>query len=338
MTTPGASTPSFSDKTDLNTENNPYSIALDDLNGDEKPDLVVTNLNSNTVSVFLNTTPGGAPTPSFSAQPDLITGSNPHSIAIGDFNGDGKPDIAVANQNSNTVSVFLNTSTMIPPSYALNVNAINGTVAVNPASGPYNFGTSVTLTPTAFMGYAFVNWTGNIPAGHETDNPLTVIMDANKTITANFVIQQSTNVQMTAGWNLASVPRIQTNDSASVIFPGKIGSVFEYNTATRDYTSAATLSNGPGYWFNYQTTGNITITGSAPGTLTVAVSQTGWVLVGSRNVQVQTSTLILSNGATIVGSIYRYNAITKMYSTTTVINPGDAVWINISKACTITIP
>jgi hypothetical protein len=35
-------------------------------------------------------------------------GSNPASVAVADFNGDGKPDIAVANFDSNTISIFLN--------------------------------------------------------------------------------------------------------------------------------------------------------------------------------------------------------------------------------------
>jgi hypothetical protein len=34
--------------------------------------------------------------------------TNPDSIAVGDFNGDGKPDLAVGNYTSTNVSVLMN--------------------------------------------------------------------------------------------------------------------------------------------------------------------------------------------------------------------------------------
>ncbi len=43
----------------------------------------------------------------FGAKTDFATGTVPISVAIGDLNGDGKPDLAVANSNSSTVSVLL---------------------------------------------------------------------------------------------------------------------------------------------------------------------------------------------------------------------------------------
>src|SRR5439155_1133179 len=97
-----ASAQGFGAKTDFTTGNNPYSVAIGDLNGDGKPDLAVANYNSSTVSVLLGT--GGG---SFGPKTDFATGSNPFSVAIGDLNGDGRPDLAVANINAQTVSVLL---------------------------------------------------------------------------------------------------------------------------------------------------------------------------------------------------------------------------------------
>lgn len=85
------------------------------------------------------------------------------------------------------------TFTQIPvTTYAL-TTTINGQGSVNPSSGTYEAGTSVSMTATAASGWQFDNWSGG-----STSNPATVVMDANKNITANFsqiVIDQSITIQ-----------------------------------------------------------------------------------------------------------------------------------------------
>jgi hypothetical protein len=103
---------SFAAKQDFVTGAQPWSVAIGDLDGDGKPDLAVVNNASNTVSVFRNTaTSGSIGSGSFAAKQDFTTGTNPGSVAIGDLDGDGKPDLVLANQSSNTVSVLRNTAT-----------------------------------------------------------------------------------------------------------------------------------------------------------------------------------------------------------------------------------
>ena len=45
---------------------------------------------------------------SFIDRTDFGAGITPHSVAVGDFNGDGTPDLAVANLYSANVSVLIN--------------------------------------------------------------------------------------------------------------------------------------------------------------------------------------------------------------------------------------
>ena len=56
---------------------NPFSVAVADVNGDGKPDLVTANFYGNTVSVLLNTTATGATTPTFAAQATFAVGPAP---------------------------------------------------------------------------------------------------------------------------------------------------------------------------------------------------------------------------------------------------------------------
>ena len=109
-TAPGATTPSFAAQQTFATGSEPYSVTAADVNGDGKPDLIVANSADSTVSVLLNTTAPGATTPSFAAQQTFATGSMPDSVTAADVNGDGKPDLIVANNTDSTVSVLLNTT------------------------------------------------------------------------------------------------------------------------------------------------------------------------------------------------------------------------------------
>jgi hypothetical protein len=84
----------------------PRGIVVAEITGDGKPDLVVTTspavfvvTNDATPSVIL----GGAAA-SYTA-PDGLDG---YGTAVGDFNGDGKPDIATGGRSTHTVHVFLN--------------------------------------------------------------------------------------------------------------------------------------------------------------------------------------------------------------------------------------
>src|SRR5439155_18991020 len=82
----------------------PRSVAVGDFNGDGVPDLAVANFGSGTdsdpgsISVLL-----GAGDGTFQAAQPFAAGGTPVSVAVADFDGDGKPDLAVASVYSNSV-------------------------------------------------------------------------------------------------------------------------------------------------------------------------------------------------------------------------------------------
>ncbi len=90
------------------TGNQPFSVAVGDLNGDGRPDVAAACTGSGTAAVLFGA-PGGVLGP----KTEYAVGSQPRAIAIGDLNGDGHPDLAVANSTPNnaaasSMSVLIN--------------------------------------------------------------------------------------------------------------------------------------------------------------------------------------------------------------------------------------
>ena len=82
----------------------PNSVEIADFSGDGKLDLVVANSGSNNVTILLGDGKGsfaeakGSPFPA---------GHSPNDICVGDFNGDGSLDLAIANHEATYLTVLL---------------------------------------------------------------------------------------------------------------------------------------------------------------------------------------------------------------------------------------
>ncbi len=92
-------------RVDLPASNADY-VAIGDLDKDGKPDIVVSNLAANTISIFKNT--GNVGTISFNPFIDYPSGNFPTGVAIGDLDGDSYPDLAIINKLSNDITIYKN--------------------------------------------------------------------------------------------------------------------------------------------------------------------------------------------------------------------------------------
>ncbi len=101
-----------------------------------------------------------------------------HKIRARAFNNDGKSaDAEIEVEVDNTVPIF----------YKLDISSGAGGITI-PFPGSYDYlgGTAVELEASPYSSYKFSHWSGDVPSGHEMDNPLIITMTSNKSATAHF--------------------------------------------------------------------------------------------------------------------------------------------------------
>jgi uncharacterized repeat protein (TIGR02543 family) len=87
------------------------------------------------------------------------------------------------------------TANFVLNQYTLTIVSSHGTVVKDPEQAAYGHGSSVKLTAAASSGYKFSSWSGDVIG---TANPVTVSMDNNKTVTANYEPVLTVNVSSTS--------------------------------------------------------------------------------------------------------------------------------------------
>jgi hypothetical protein len=85
----------------------PSASMVQDVNADDQADFVFTDSSGETLTILYGN--------SFSQQASYACGHGPVAIAGGDFNGDARLDLAVANRDSDTISVYINTGNGFNP-------------------------------------------------------------------------------------------------------------------------------------------------------------------------------------------------------------------------------
>src|SRR5207249_1006621 len=130
----------------------PVSVAVGDFNGDGNTDLAVANFRTNDVTILLGSGSGGF---TEAAGSPIAAAARPFAVAVGDFNGDGKPDLAVANDSSGIVTILLNTCNDGPPPPV--TCTLSPALATNPVGTAHIVLANVTSNDVAISG-ASVNF------------------------------------------------------------------------------------------------------------------------------------------------------------------------------------
>lgn len=98
----------------------PWDAVISDFNGDGKPDIVIANDRKTSISYYKNISTKGNIL--FAPKVEKEVWHEPRSIAVGDIDTDGKPDLVIAYSSIAYFSVFRNTSTNDSISFAFSAN------------------------------------------------------------------------------------------------------------------------------------------------------------------------------------------------------------------------
>jgi uncharacterized repeat protein (TIGR02543 family) len=176
------------------------------------------------------------------------------------------------------------TATFAIKTYTLTTSATNGSITKNPDATSYDSNTVVSLTATPATGFEFTGWSGDVSG---TTNSLSVIMDGDKNITADFIAinYTVTFVAGTGGSISGTLSQIVPYGSSCSAVTAVPTGVNTFNGWTGDYTGTTnplTITN---------VTADMTITANFTTNYTVTfVAGTGGSITG-------TTTQIVASGS-----------------------------------------
>jgi uncharacterized repeat protein (TIGR02543 family)/uncharacterized delta-60 repeat protein len=129
-------------------------------------------------------------------------------------------DVPSGHENDNPITITMDSDKSIKANFQHTLTIIAGTGGtVDPPPGIYNYdvGTEVTITAMPETNYRFSGWTGDVPFGHENDNPLSITIDSDKSVTANFIRQYTLTIAAGTGGTTDPVPGHYIYDSGTQV-------------------------------------------------------------------------------------------------------------------------
>ena len=151
------------------------------------------------------------------------------------------------------------TFTIIPANYTLTVSVSgNGVVSAAPNSASYQAGSQVILTASPSLGYQFSSWTGDVSGAI---NPLTLTMNVNKSVVANFILQTETiTASAGTGGSISPAGVTSVNYGASQKFTVTPNTGYSVNTVLVDGSPVTLDANNSYILTNVTSTHTISAT------------------------------------------------------------------------------
>lgn len=257
------------------------------LAGFGNPDTIIVDSNIAVTATFIRQfqlTSGTPVNGSISFSPDTTGGGIYDSatvvtlIPIADsgfvFTGWSGDLMSVANPDSIQMDSNIYVQAHFDTAYYLTVNASNGSVALDPPGGVYDSARVVSMTAIPDSAYRFNGWSGDLIS---IDNPDTVQLDTNITVTAHFLRMFSLTGNVISGGNITFSPDTVGGaiyDSATVVtltatadsgyrFVGWSGAISSDSTTDSvrvDSNTVITATFIPQYQFIANVVGNGSIT------------------------------------------------------------------------------
>jgi hypothetical protein len=137
-------------------------------------------------------------------------------------------------------------------------------------------------------------------------------------------------VEYGSGWNLVSVPSLEANMNASIVFSKKISSAFKYDAG---YQTTDTLLNGQGYWIETASAEENDFSGQPLGIDTIQLV-TGWNIIGSIGYSVAVDSLEEQPAGIIASNFFGYNG---SYFVTGSLQPGQGYWVKANHAGSVVV-
>ncbi len=168
------------------------------------------------------------------------------TLAAAEDNSDNTNGTATITCSATGLANTTVTATETDDDFSLTIIASNGSVTKTPNTSFYDSGSNVQLTPVPNSGYVFSNWSGDLSG---LANPANLIMNANKSVTANFTSGQPQTATLSMSASPSAGGTTTPSTGAHTVTVGQVQSITAtassslYTFTNWTATAGATLGN-----------------------------------------------------------------------------------------------